>query len=1074
MGSNYKEIAAENIKKYGTDIDKYGPVLLTGLYSDRTHFIYEIIQNAEDAGARIGKNVQITFNLFKDRLEVSHNGKLFDEADVRGICGLVEGTKKDNLTQIGKFGIGFKSVYAYTNSPKIYSGDESFCVKNYVLPETIEKINISGNETIFIFPFNHGEVHSEQAFEEIANRLHNIGTRTLLFLRYIEEISWNIHKEEAGIYVREVKTKEDYREAYVLSKVGEVEQNKKSEEWLVFERLFKLDIFGVDKLRIEVAFKIGKDKNGKKIIVEAENCKLSVFFPTIIPTYLKFLIQGPYKTTANRESIPLGDEKNKLIIKETLELISESISRIKSLGYLDVNFLNILPIVDPKSASLEGEKIYAEVYEKVKSKLLSDEELLPTNDGRYTKASDALLARSKDLTRILNRKDIEFLFSKKDWLSTEITYDRTKELRKYLLSELGINEIEYKNFAENISTEFLEKKSDEWMIRFYCQLLSQDSLWCKSTWRHKEEGILRKKPFIRLKDNSHIAPYDEFGNMQVYLPTERKSEYKTIKNTFTKGEGSLQFLKELGVKKPDIFAEIKEFVIPKYHGEKIISEKNYFEDLEKIITAFSKGSDDDTRKELLNQLSKLKFIKAVNPISKEEKLLKPYEVYLNSEKLRRYFDGYKPAFFVSDKLYSRYEEEILSQFLKAVGVEDKPRRLEVKKILSREEKIRFIDEHIDGSPVMRDREISKVDYEYEGLLNIMAYINKDKSMLLWRMLLRSIEEFNSWPRNFFKGRYHYEYRGKCFRSFDAAFLKALRKNPWLFDKDDKLKFTSEITFSELSDSYKKQSRNIEILKEELKFKPDLLDQLPEDLKRKYEIIKDRPMEEIEKALKMLDEQKFADSGKKERQWIPECEPEELMDTESEIVIPQLHKLPNVVDQGTRLEYFIISDKDKPGKEREKEENVPKVSPTQKKEIGDWGEKYVMVDLKNQYKKLGNIINTESGFYLHYENNKIEIYWLNIKSKIGKGCDFIIRENGVESKYIEVKTKLREEDELIEITGTQWEFARKLFDNNDGDKYWIYIVVNAGKKHDAKIKKLQNPVKKWRDGRLYAHPIYFKL
>ena len=1072
MVTNYKEIAAENITKYGTDIGKYGPVLLTGLYSDRTHFIYEIIQNAEDAGARIGKNVQIIFNLFKDRLEVRHNGKLFDEADVRGLCGLVEGTKKDNLTQIGKFGIGFKSVYAYTNSPEIYSGDESFCVKNYVLPEAIEQIDISENETIFIFPFNHSEVHSEQAFEEIANRLRNIGTRTLLFLKYIEEISWNIHKEGSGIYIREVKTKEDYKETYILSKVGEDEQNEKSEEWIVFERLFKLDIFGVDALRIEVAFKIGKDKNGKEIIVEAENCKLTVFFPTDKPTYLKFLIQGPYKTTANRENIPLGDEQNKLIIKETVELISESISFIKRLGYLDVNFLSILPI-DPNSARLEGELIYAEVYEKVKSKLLSDEELLPTNDGRYTKARDALLAGSKDLTEILNQGDIEFLFSKKNWLSTEITNDRTKELRKYLLSELGINEIEFKNFAENISSEFLEKKSDEWMIRFYRQLLSQNALWREKTWYRTEEGILRKKPIIRLKDNSHTAPYDESGNIQVYLPTERKSEYKTIKNILIEDESSLQFLKELGVKKPDMFAEIKEFVIPKYHGDKIIGEKEYFEDLEKIITAFSKGSDDNTRKELLNQLSKLKFIKAVNLISKEEKYLRPSEVYLNAEELRKYFDGYEPSFFVSGKLYSRYEEGILTQFLKAIGVEDKPRRLEVKELLSGEEKIRFIDKYIDGSPVMRNREISKTDYEYEGLLNIMQYINKDKSMLLWRMLLRSIEELNSSSSEFFKGRYHYEYRGKCSRGVDAAFLIVLRENPWLFDKGDKLKHSSEITFSELSEDYKKQSRNIEILKEELKFKPNSFDQLPEDVKRKCEIIKDRSIEEIKKALKLLDEKKLAEIGKKERQW-KECEPEELVDIESEIVTPQPHELPNLVNQGIRLGNFIMSNKDKPEEKREKEENVPIVSPMQKKEIGDWGEKCVLVDLKNQYKKLGNIIDTEFGFYVSYENNKIEVYWLNIKSEIGKGCDFVIRENGIESKYIEVKAKLREEDELIEITGTQWEFARKLFDNNDGDKYWIYIVVNTGKKHDAKIKKLQNPIKKWKDGKLYAHPIHFKL
>ncbi|MHA1660195.1 MAG: DUF3883 domain-containing protein [Promethearchaeota archaeon] len=1073
MGTNYKEIAKENIKKYGTDIGKYGPVLLTGLYSDRTHFIYEIIQNAEDAGARIGKNVQIAFNLFKDRLEVRHNGKLFDEADVRGICGLVEGTKKDNLTQIGKFGIGFKSVYAYTNSPKIYSGDESFCVKNYVLPKAIEKINISENETMFIFPFNNSEVHPEQAFEEIAKRLRNIGMRTLLFLRYIEEISWNINKEESGIYIREDKTKVDYKETYILSRVGEDEQNEKREEWVVFEKLFKSDIFGEDELRIEVAFKMGKDKNGKEIVVEAENCKLSVFFPTIIPTYLQFLIQGPYKTTANRESIPLGDEQNKSIIKETLELISESISHIKRLGYLDVNFLNILPIIDPKSASHEGEQIYAEVYKKIKSKLLSDEELLPTNDGRYTKASDALLAGSKDLTGILYQKDIEFLFSKKNWLSTEITYDRTKELKKYLLSELGIKEIEFINFAENISTEFLEKKSDEWMIRFYCQLLNQNALWRERTWYRKEGGILRKKPIIRLKDNSHIAPYDEFGNIQVYLPTERKSEYKTIKNIFIKDEGSLQFLKELGVKKPDIFAEIKEFVIPKYHGDKIIGEKEYFEDLEKIITAFSKGSDDNIRKELLNQLSKLKFIKAVNLISKEEKYLMPSEVYLNLKDLRRYFNGYKPAFFVSDKLYSRYEEDILTQFLKAVGVEDKPRCLEVKKILSGEEKIRFIDEHINSSSIMHNREISKVDYEYEGLLNIMKYINKDKSMLLWRMLLRSIKESNSWSNDFFRGRYHWEYRGNCSRSLDAAFLIFLRKNLWLFDKDDKLKRPPEITFSELSDGYEKQSRNIEILREELKFKPDSFDQLPEDIKRKCEITKDRSIEEIKKALKLLDEQKLANVGKNERQWIPEYEPEELVDTESEIVTLQPHELPNVVGQGLRLKGFIISDKNRPEEEREKGKNVPMILPIQKKEIGKWGEKCVMVDLKNQYKKLGNIIDTETGFYVSCENNKIEIYWLNIKSEIGKGCDFVISKNGIESNYIEVKTKLRDENELIEITGTQWEFARKLFDNNDGDKYWIYIVVNAGKEY-AKIKKLQNPIKKWKDGRLYAHPIHFKL
>ena len=95
--------------------------LLGQLYSDRTHFIFELIQNAEDAGA-----TELTFELFDDRLELRHDGRPFSPADVRGICGVTAGTKTEDLTQIGKFGIGFKSVYAYTNSPSVFSGEEHF------------------------------------------------------------------------------------------------------------------------------------------------------------------------------------------------------------------------------------------------------------------------------------------------------------------------------------------------------------------------------------------------------------------------------------------------------------------------------------------------------------------------------------------------------------------------------------------------------------------------------------------------------------------------------------------------------------------------------------------------------------------------------------------------------------------------------------------------------------------------------------------------------------------------------------------------------------------------------------
>ena len=73
--------------------------LLVRLYAERTHFILELLQNAEDAGA-----TRVRFDLSADRLEVWHDAsRWFNDDDVRGICDVGKGTKKDDLTQIGKF-----------------------------------------------------------------------------------------------------------------------------------------------------------------------------------------------------------------------------------------------------------------------------------------------------------------------------------------------------------------------------------------------------------------------------------------------------------------------------------------------------------------------------------------------------------------------------------------------------------------------------------------------------------------------------------------------------------------------------------------------------------------------------------------------------------------------------------------------------------------------------------------------------------------------------------------------------------------------------------------------------------
>src|SRR5580692_10054840 len=179
--ADYEQIRDENVARYGWDTAVLD--LLGHLYSERTHFIFELIQNAEDAGA-----TALAFELFDDRLEVRHDGRPFTEADVRGVCGVGQSGKSGDLTTIGQFGIGFKSVYAYTRSPRVHSGAEHFRIDHYVRPSAVDPVDGDSPQTRFVFPFDLDTVPAATAVREIAAALDRIAPETLLFLRNITRL----------------------------------------------------------------------------------------------------------------------------------------------------------------------------------------------------------------------------------------------------------------------------------------------------------------------------------------------------------------------------------------------------------------------------------------------------------------------------------------------------------------------------------------------------------------------------------------------------------------------------------------------------------------------------------------------------------------------------------------------------------------------------------------------------------------------------------------------------------------------------------------------------------------------
>lgn len=98
--------------------------LLTDLYPFTAHFIYELLQNAEDMEAS-----KVRFSLSAKQIRFQHNGKkrMFTVDDIDAITSIGNNVqKKEDQTAIGKFGVGFKAVFSYTKTPEIHSGDKHF------------------------------------------------------------------------------------------------------------------------------------------------------------------------------------------------------------------------------------------------------------------------------------------------------------------------------------------------------------------------------------------------------------------------------------------------------------------------------------------------------------------------------------------------------------------------------------------------------------------------------------------------------------------------------------------------------------------------------------------------------------------------------------------------------------------------------------------------------------------------------------------------------------------------------------------------------------------------------------
>jgi len=634
VAADYEKIREENIARYGWDTAVLD--LLGQLYSERTHFIFELIQNAEDAGA-----TELAFELYPDRLELRHDGRPFTEADVRGVCGVGKSGKSGDLTAIGKFGIGFKSVYAYTRSPRVYSGGEHFRIENYVRPFPAEPAPSPSAGTLFVFPFDHDpsdhdSVPAAVAAREIAAALTAIQPRILLFLRSIGRLQISGAGVPASVIERSVAAGPGSRRQVTLSRDG-----RRGEEWLAWQR--QVEGLGQPAPPVEIAL---RSDGGR--LVPGDSSPLTVFFPTEKETFLGFLVQGPYRTTPARDNIPGHDPSNQVLVRETGALLCDVLRWLRDDGLLTADVLTALPV---DAARFPPGSMFRPLFDAV-CEVLTAEPLIPVAGGGYGVAVDLELSSRPEVRELLAPDQLGALLGagRPVWFAAEsITEHLTPVLWHYLREEIGIDEITPAEVATRLTGEFLQAQPDDWITRLYAFLFTDPALWRAPRLDGEEPGPARAKPFIRLEDGRQVAPFDGQDRPAVYLPGPVVSSLPTVRRAIAGAPAARQFLAALNLSEPDLTAEVLQIILPRYDGLELaeLDPGRHDADLECIVRALDDAAG--RREELLERVRQTAFLIGENAATGEQRLMPPPGLYQRSKELEVYFDGNPDIWFAGDR-----------------------------------------------------------------------------------------------------------------------------------------------------------------------------------------------------------------------------------------------------------------------------------------------------------------------------------------------------------------------------------------------------------------------------------------
>lgn len=793
-------------------------------YSDSAHFIYELLQNADDAGA-----TQVEIELEKDKFIFTHNGTVkftISNPDnevtdreagrlghINSICSIGFSSKnyeseiKEN--KIGKFGVGFKAVFQYTSTPEIYDDNFCFRIDNYIVPTLIESNNYKQRrKTVFVLPFNHKDISPHKAYEEISQKLTNLGFPQL-FLHNIRTIYWKT-RENSDYIEKSLDFEESNNDiTYSLYNLKKKDDKKRI---LMLCREVKVPKHGTHEISIGYYIYRGH-------IDTKTTRNISCFFPTNENIGTCYEIHAPFALVDNRQQIKRNDEINQSLFEAIAHLAADSLVILRDWKGFDKAKLlndNILNLIKYNTESYDdgcywGNKI-EDFFIQSYSNIFENEPLFLSRSGDYLLRNNIWWSPN-EIRKIFDDKQLSLL--------TELSihgsdideeYDEEnieKDIYGFGLctvskrdiddAEISIDILDGEELAKHITSAFMQEQSIDWLNRFYEFVLKERLLeYYELNKGNKTNAPMRRAQIIKNEAGEFVRAFDDEDRLNIFFYQQGVSTENESINTelYNASEEFREVIKTLNIKAPSPLDAIR-IQINNIESKDSNSKSDINDFFINVIKYYNCCSRDE-QKQLLELLSNSNvFLCDRNDNSGKLYLENPVNIFKDIPSLREYFRVYSlnhsvKKYFLNTDSFDRCIESVgqdnFSDFINALIHKDSPDRIT--------EKLNLTSEEIRSRACYKvyDKEFSS----YEGLISVIRNIenghgNKELSLFIWDLLIKAYNDDSNFFRNNVSNYFYYYSRVQNW-SYNSLILE-LQNRHWLY-VDDTLKSIKEDAYKE--------------------------------------------------------------------------------------------------------------------------------------------------------------------------------------------------------------------------------------------------------------------------------------